>query len=71
MEALDLLDLMVTVPGMDQEAVTEKMEDREERMAERMAERMEETGRKRIRIVELDLMSLFKKSLILRILVIQ
>ena len=67
LEALDLLDLMVTVPGMDQEAVTEKMEDREERMAERM----EETGRKRIRVVELDLMSLFKKSLILRILVIQ
>ena len=34
LEALDLLNLMVTAPGIDLEAVMEKMTDREERMEE-------------------------------------
>merc|ERR1719215_1370661 len=62
LEALDQLDLMETVPGMDLEAVMEKMEDREERMGE--------IRKTRIKTVELDLMFWFKKYLILRILVI-
>ena len=62
LEALDLLDLMETAPGMDLEAVMEKMEDREERMGE--------IRKTRIKTVELDLMFWFKKYLILRILVI-
>ena len=63
LEALDLLDLMVTAPGMDLEDVMEKMADREERM--------EENRRTKIKIVEPDSMFWFKKYLILKILVIQ